>query len=473
MSSPTASPRAETQPETQPSLIRGLSLMDSVLLLTGGIIGAGVFLTARDIAAVLHTPALFIGVWVIGGAITMLGCLAFAELGAMYPQAGGPYLYLREAYGDFIAFLYGWMVFTVYNTGGIAALAVGFGAYFAAAVPGLRDTAPLIAVGSYTLSWAQLLGVICIVALTAVNVYGLRRGAIVQDISSWMKFAAIGIFLLLGIFSSKGSWSHFSSAAYVPQSLDLRTLAPALGVALIAVFWGYDSWIYIGWVAGEVKHPQRNIPRSLIISILVVAAVYLLMNVLYVYAMPISEITQHETIARAAAERLFSPAAGVWISAMIALSSFGATSAAILSGARVYYAMAADGLFFRRMGVVHPRWRTPAFSLMIQGIWSAILTLSGRYDQLFTYAIFMGVLASCLTVAGLFILRRKHPEIPRPFRCLGYPIVPAVYVLVSGVWALNTLVERPLEALGGIGIVLLGVPGYLYWKRTSRKAVVP
>jgi len=330
-----------------------------------------------------------------------------------------------------------------------------------------------IAVGSYTLSWAQLLGVICIVALTAVNVYGLRRGAIVQDISSWMKFAAIGIFLLLGIFSSKGSWSHFSSAAYVPQSLDLRTLAPALGVALIAVFWGYDSWIYIGWVAGEVKHPQRNIPRSLIISILVVAAVYLLMNVLYVYAMSISEITQHETIARAAAERLFSPAAGVWISAMIALSSFGATSAAILSGARVYYAMAADGLFFRRMGVVHPRWRTPAFSLMIQGIWSAILTLSGRYDQLFTYAIFMGVLASCLTVAGLFILRRKHPEIPRPFRCLGYPIVPAVYVLVSGVWALNTLVERPLEALGGIGIVLLGVPGYLYWKRTSRKAVVP
>src|ERR1700720_3088727 len=165
---PAATPRADTQSETQPSLIRGLSLMDSVLLLTGGIIGAGVFLTARDIAAVLHTPTLFIGIWLIGGAITMLGCLAFAELGAMYPQAGGPYLYLREAYGDFIAFLYGWMVFTVYNTGGIAALAVGFGAYFATTVPALRNAAPLIAVGGYTLSWAQLLGVICIAALTAV-----------------------------------------------------------------------------------------------------------------------------------------------------------------------------------------------------------------------------------------------------------------------------------------------------------------
>src|SRR5438552_10151273 len=177
MSLPATTPRADARPETQPSLIRGLSLMDSVLLLTGGIIGAGVFLTARDIAAVLHTPTLFIGVWVIGGAITMLGCLAFAELGAMYPQAGGPYLYLREAYGDFIAFLYGWMVFTVYNTGGIAALAVGFGVYFAAAVPGLRDAAPLIAVGCYTLSWPQLVRVIRLLALTAVHTYGLRSVA--------------------------------------------------------------------------------------------------------------------------------------------------------------------------------------------------------------------------------------------------------------------------------------------------------
>src|SRR5437762_12210476 len=241
MSLPTTTPRADAQHEDQPSLIRGLSLMDSVLLLTGGIIGAGVFLTARDIAAVLHTPALFIGIWVVGGAITMLGCLAFAELGAMYPQAGGPYPYLREAYGDFVAFLYGWMVFTVYNTGGIAALAVGFGAYFAAAVPGLRNAAPLIAVGSYTLSWAQLLGVVCIVALTAVNVYGLRRGAIVQDVSSWMKFAAIGIFILLGIFWSKAGWSHFSSAAYFPQTLDVGTLAAVLGVALCVVSWRYGG----------------------------------------------------------------------------------------------------------------------------------------------------------------------------------------------------------------------------------------
>jgi len=470
MSVPTVpSPATTTKSESQPSLVRGLSLMDSVLLLTGGIIGAGVFLTPKDIAAVLHTPSLFIGIWAVGGAITMLGCLAFAELGAMYPEAGGQYLYLREAYGDFIAFLYGWMVFTVYNTGGIAALAVGFGAYLAPVVPGLGNPAPILVVGGWVLTRPQVLALICIAVLTAVNVYGLRRGAILQDVSSWMKFVAIGAFLLLGMFFGKGSWSHFSAGAYAPQALNPRALAPALGVALIAVFWGYDSWTYIGWVAGEVKHPQRTIPRSLVISILIVATIYVLMNVLYVYAMPISDIAQHETIARAAAERLFSPAAGVWISAMIALSSFGATSAAILSGARVYYAMAADGLFFRRMGTIHPRWRTPAFSLIIQGIWASILTLSGRYDQLFTYAIFMGVLASCLTVAGLFILRRKHPEMARPFRCTGYPWVPALYVLVSGAWALNTLYERPLESFGGTLIVLLGIPGYLYWKRTNRK----
>jgi APA family basic amino acid/polyamine antiporter len=443
--------------------------MDSVLLLTGGIIGAGVFLTPKEIAAVLHTPSLFIGIWAVGGAITMLGCLAFAELGAMYPEAGGQYLYLREAYGDFIAFLYGWMVFTVYNTGGIAALAVGFGAYLAPVVPGLGNPAPILVVGGWVLTRPQVLALICIAVLTAVNVYGLRRGAILQDVSSWMKFVAIGAFLLLGMFFGKGSWSHFSAGAYAPQALNPRALAPALGVALIAVFWGYDSWTYIGWVAGEVKHPQRTIPRSLVISIFVVATIYVLMNVLYVYAMPISDIAQHETIARAAAERLFSPAAGVWISAMIALSSFGATSAAILSGARVYYAMAADGLFFRRMGTIHPRWHTPAFSLIIQGIWASILTLSGRYEQLFTYAIFMGVAASCLTVAGLFILRRKLPQMARPFRCTGYPWVPALYVLVSGAWALNTLFKRPLESFGGTLIVLLGVPGYLYWKRTNRK----
>jgi basic amino acid/polyamine antiporter, APA family len=459
---------SQVEQTKQPSLVRGLSLMDSVLLLTGGIIGAGVFLTPKDIAAVLHTPAWFIGIWAIGGAIVMFGCLAFAELGAMFPEAGGPYIYLREAYGSFVAFLYGWMVLTVYNSGGIAALAVGFGAYFAPTI-GIDGMAPVFVIGSWMLTRAQVLGVLSVAVLTAVNVYGLRRGAILQDVSSWMKFAAIGIFLVLGIFSSKGSWSHFSHAAYQPQSLDLRTLAPAIGVALIAVFWGYDSWTYIGWVAGEVKEPKRNIPRSLVISILVVGAIYVLMNVLYVYAMPVAEIAQHETIAKAAAERLFSPSAGIWISAMIALSSFGATSAAILAGARVYYAMAADGLFFRRMGVVHPKWRTPAFSLIVQGVWASILTMSGKYDELFTFAMFMGVLASCLAVVGLFILRRKYPQMARPYRCTGYPVVPALFVLVSGVWALNTLVEQPKAALGGLVIVLIGVPGYLYWKGRSRR----
>jgi APA family basic amino acid/polyamine antiporter len=243
-----------------------------------------------------------------------------------------------------------------------------------------------------------------------------------------------------------------------------------MGVALIAVFWAYDGWVYITWVAGEVKEPRRNVPLAMVLGVIAVGAIYVAMNMTYVYALPLPEIAKHETIAHAAAAQLFSPHAAVWLSAMIAISCFSAAATCTLSGARVYLAMAQDGVFFKSMSKVHPKWRTPAFSLIGQGIWAAVLTVSGRYDQLYTYVIFGMVLSYTLTVIALFILRWKRPDIPRPYRCTGYPWLPAFYVLIGAAWTLNTIITRPTEAMAGMGIILIGIPGYLYWKRSSRNA---
>jgi basic amino acid/polyamine antiporter, APA family len=249
-------------------------------------------------------------------------------------------------------------------------------------------------------------------------------------------------------------------------------LVSALGVGLIAVFWAYDGWVYITWVAGEVKEPRRNVPLAMVLGVLAVGVIYMAMNVTYMYALPLKEIAAHQTIAHAAAAALFSPRAAGWLSLMIAVSCFSAAATCTLSGARVYLAMAQDGVFFRRMAAIHPKWRTPAFSLIGQGIWAAALTLSGRYDQLYTYVIYGMVLSYTLTVIGMFWLRWRRPEITRPYRCTGYPWLPGVYVLVGAAWTLNTIITRPTEAFWGTAIVLIGVPGYLYWKRSNRKAAV-
>src|SRR5215469_5078356 len=460
--------------ETKPSLVRGLSLMDSILLLAGGIIGSSIFLTAKDIAGPLPHPALFFLVWVLGALISMCAAFAFAELGSMFPDSGGQYVYLREAFGDLIAFLYGWMLFAVANGGTIAALSVASAAYLGGIFPAISQDHIVLSAAGITLTRAHVVGLFTIALVTWINVIGLRRGAILQNVATWAKFLAMAAFVILGFAIGKGSWSNFTArASGVPSSFSMglspTRLLSALGVGLIAVFWAYDGWVYITWVAGEVKEPRRNVPRAMVLGIIVVAIIYIAMNLTYVYAMPLSEVAKHETIAAAAAMSLFSPGAANWLSATIALSCFGAMASCTLSGARVYFAMARDGVFFQRMAEIHPKFRTPALSLIGQGLWASILTVSGRYDQLYTYVIYGMVLSYTLTVIGLFILRWKKPDLPRPYRCTGYPWLPAVYVLLGGWWTINTIVERPKEALAGTIIVLLGVPGYLYWKRRSRQ----
>jgi basic amino acid/polyamine antiporter, APA family len=479
-------PQAEKDTE-QPKLVRGLSLLDSVLLLVSGIIGSSIFLTAKDIAGPLPNPLLFFLVWILGGVISLCACVAFAELGSMFPDSGGQYIYLREAYGDLVAFLYGWMLFAVANGGSIAALSVAAAAYMGNILPWMSQQHVMAninlpyptlvhghvvaALSTIVFTRAHAVGLLLIAVLTYVNVFGLRWGALVQNISTWTKFIAMAIFVVLGFAIGKGHWSNFTTASPGGLSLGLSPtqLISALGVGLIAVFWAYDGWVYITWVAGEVKEPRRNVPLAMVLGVLVVGAIYLAMNMTYVYALPLSEIANHETIVHDAAVVLFSSGVAGWLSAMIAVSCFSAAAACTLSGSRVYLAMAQDGVFFRRMAVIHPKWRTPAFSLIGQGIWAGVLTLSGRYDQLYTYVIFGMVLSYTLTVIGLFILRWKRPDVPRPSRCTGYPWLPGIYVIVGVAWTLNTIIERPTEAFWGAAIVLLGVPGFLYWKRSSRR----
>src|SRR5437660_2819236 len=478
----------ETNPsssDAKSGLIRGLSLLDSVLLLAGGIIGSSIFLTAKDIAGPLPHPALFMLVWVMGALISLCAAFAFAELGSMFPDSGGQYVYLREAYGDLIAFLYGWMLFAVANGGTIAALSVASAAYMGQVFPVISQehvvlafNIPWPAVAHWHLAWttapitltrAHLLGLVLIAVLTYVNVVGLRWGALLQNLSTWTKFAAMAAFVVLGFAIGKGDWSHFQAHGVgLTMGLHPAQFLSAFGVGLIAVYWAYDGWVYITWVAGEVKNPRRNVPLAMVLGVLAVGVIYVAMNMTYVYALPLTEIASHETIAHAAAAALFSPRAAVWLSLMIAVSCFSAAATCTLSGARVCLAMAQDGVFFKRMAQVHPKWRTPAFGLVGLGIWAALLAVSGRYDQLYTYVIYGMVLSYTLTVIGLFILRWKRPDIPRPYRCTGYPWLPGIYVLIGTAWTLNTIITRPKEALAGTIIVLMGVPGYLYWKRRSR-----
>jgi basic amino acid/polyamine antiporter, APA family len=462
----TATPSDKT--DAKPTLVRGLGLLDSVLLLVSGIIGSSIFLTAKDIAGPLPHPVLFLGVWVLGALISLCACFAFAELGSMFPDSGGQYVYLREAYGDLVAFLYGWMLFSVANGGTIAALSVAAAAYLGQVLPFISPDHVVFSMLGIAVTRAHLLGLALIAILTYVNVVGLRWGTLLQNVSTWTKFTAMAAFVVLGFAIGKGDWSHFQAHGVgLTMGLSPTQLISALGVGLIAVFWAYDGWVYITWVSGEVKNPRRNVPLAMVLGVVAVAVIYIAMNVTYTYALPLSEVAKHETIAHAAAATLFSPQAAVWLSLVIAISCFSAAATCTLAGARVYLAMAQDGVFFNRMAVIHPKWRTPAFSLIGQGIWAAALTLSGRYDQLYTYVIYGMVLSYTLTVIGMFLLRWKRPDIPRPYRCTGYPWLPAIYVLIGTAWTLNTIITRPWEAFWGTAIVLIGVPGYLYWKHSN------
>ncbi len=474
MQTQTTAPAAEKAP----TLIRGMSAGDATFLIVGGIIGSAIFLTPKDVAQQMHTPLLFLLVWAAGGVVTFMAGLAFAELGAMYPEAGGQYIYLREAFGDFSAFLYGWLMFVAASTGGIAAIAVAFAEYLGKAVPAISSENVLATFPGFTyrarhivsrpfhLTTGDILAISAIVVLTAINVWGLRRGVILQNISTWLKYAALAVFVLFGFTIGHGHLSnlHLGGMSQVLHP-GFHQFMSAMGIAFIAVFWCYDGWVFVAWASGELKDPQRSIPRALVLGILGVMAIYLLMNAVYLYAMPLEQIASTEAVGEAAARNLFSPFAAWLLALVIAISCFGAAGSNILAGARVSYAMGLDGVFFRRMAHVHPTFRTPWFALLTQAVVACAIAVTGTYDQAFTYAMFGMVLSYVASVVALMVLRSTRPDVPRPYRCPGYPWVPLAYIILIGGWLLNTLIQRPTEALACVGFMAAGVPWYVYWKR--------
>ncbi|HEY3174858.1 MAG TPA: amino acid permease [Candidatus Polarisedimenticolia bacterium] len=450
-------------------LPRALNLLDSTLLVVGLGIGTGIFLTTGIMAEHLPSLSWLMVVWAAGGLLTLAGALTYAELGAMMPAAGGQYVYLREAYGDLAAFLFGWFALLVYQSGGNAALAVGFAEYFGYFFPslGMQNLLHEVTIGGhlFRISAGHFTAVAAIILLTWVNIRGLREGAILSNILSAAKIGAIGAFVLLGF--------AVAAPAAAPAVADGSPAGPAagfdlargLGLAIIAVLWTYDGWNTFSFSAGEVKNPSRNIPMALMLGTGLITVLYLAVNAAYMRALPISEMAGVTRIAEHAAQALWGPGSATLISAAIALSGFGCLHGNILVGARVYYAMARDRIFFRSVGRVHPRHLTPATALIVQGVWSCLLTLSGQYEQLFTFAVFAGMLMYAASAATVFTLRRARPDAPRPYRAWGYPIVPGLYIAALGVIIASTIYTRPVESIAGLALIAAGLPAYWFFRR--------
>ncbi|NQT80905.1 MAG: amino acid permease [Candidatus Aminicenantes bacterium] len=460
----------ETKEKVPVQLNRQLGLFDSSMVMVGIVIGSGIFLTTGIMAKYLPSAGLILLAWIVGGLLTLAGALTYAELGAAMPEAGGQYVYLREAYGPMAAFLFGWILFLVYMTGGIAGLALAFSEYFGHFFPGL-STNTLILNQSikifhfsfrFTLSAGQIVGVGVILLLSLFNFIGVGFGKIIQNVFTVFKVGIVAAIIILGFAFGRGSHPDLTMN---PGGLGLGTLFIGFGVSLVAVSWAFDGWNNVNFVAGEIKNPKRNLPLALILGSLGITCLYVLTNYLYFYALPIGEVTGVVRIAEKATTALFGVSTGALISAVVIISTFGSLNGSILTGPRVYYAMAKDRLFFQRVSQVHPRFRTPGFSILIQAVWASILTLAGTFEQIFTFAMFIAIVFWIAATASVFTLRKKFPDLPRPYKTWGYPVVPIIFIIASLGILLNTLIEKPVEALAGIFFTALGIPVYYYWKR--------
>ena len=454
---------------SQPGLARKLGLFDSTMVMVGIVIGSGIFLTSGIMAKSIPSSGLILLAWFVGGLLTLAGALTYAELGAAMPEAGGQYVYLREAYGPMAGFLFGWILFLVYMTGGIAGLALAFAEYTGYFFPSLgidhiilNLNVPLFQNSfHYSLSAGQLVGVAVIVVLSIFNFVGIGLGKFIQNFFTVIKIGILAAIIILGFAIGKGTPPDLSMN---PMGMDFGSILIGFGISLVAVAWAFDGWNNVNFVAGEIKNPKRNLPLALILGTLGITFLYVLVNYVYLYALPINETIGVVRIAEKATGALFGASTGALISGLVIISVFGALNGSILVGPRVYYAMAKDGLFFRRVAHVHPRFRTPGFSILIQAIWASLLTLMGTFEQMFTFTMFIGILFWIVATASVFTLRKKRPDLPRPYKTWGYPVVPAIFIIASTGILLNTLIEKPVEALAGLLLTALGIPAYYYWK---------
>jgi basic amino acid/polyamine antiporter, APA family len=456
------------KPPDQPptGLLRALGPVATTAVMVGSVVGSGIFLVPNTIAAHTGCFGMMMLVWVAAGLLTLFGALSYAELGGMIPDVGGQYAYLREAYGRLPAFLFGWTEFLVVKAGSIAAVAVAFAMYSGVFVPErlLPAFHGTVHLGGFAFEeiGVKAAAIACILALSIVNYLGVKFGGWVQNVFTFLKVGA-----LLGLVASVFLFGHRAAGAFRPF-WPSGTAAPSLsafGIALAAALWAYDGWNNTTYMAAEVKDPRRNIPVALVAGSVIVVTLFLAANAAYAYALPFPLIAGSRLVAADAVRTFTGPVGGGLISAAVMISAFGTVNGMILSGPRVTYAMARDGLFFSSLGEVHPRFRTPHAATAVQAVWACLLTLSGRYDQLFTYVIFAAWMFYAMTTAAVFVLRRKRPEAERPYLTRGYPFVPLAFIAVSAWFVVNTLITDPRDSLMGLGIVCLGIPVFLLYNR--------
>jgi APA family basic amino acid/polyamine antiporter len=449
-------------------LVRAIGLGSAVLFVLGSVIGSGIFLTTGDMAAALPSPALLLLAWLAGGVVALTGGLTYAEMGSMYPRSGGIYVYLHEAFGPTLAFLYGWAALLIFFSGGIAAVAVGFADYVSYFAPSLSTSRTLWSVstplGAWTVSAAQIVAVASIAVIAGLNYVGVRSGNRVNILLTIAKVGGLAALPILALIASS------NSPQWTPVVPPIARPVAAFGVAMIAVLWTNDAWYCVTWIAGEMKQPQRDLPRALIYGISLLTLIYVSVNVAYLYTLPMSELQGVSRVGERAATALAGPGGGRFVALTVVVSTFGCNVAAILAGSRLLFAMAREGVFLPAAARVHPRYRTPHIAILALAGWASLLALSGTYRQLFTYVAFASILLHMIGAIGLFRLRRLRPDLPRPYRVIGYPVVPAIFILASTAFVINTLLEAPTQSLAGLGFLALGLPVYFFSKGSKDRS---
>jgi len=452
-----------------PSLQRVLGLWSAVSIVIGTVIGSGVFLVPSTMIAKVGSVKILFAVWVVAGLLSLFGALTYAELAAALPEAGGEYVYLSAAYGPFWGFLYGWTQFWVAKSGSIATLAAGFYTYLTAFVPALG--APVLVTpfhigpgGSLLeIHYGQLVAIGVILILAAVNYAGVRAGGNVQVFVTAVKLILIAGIIAIGIFSRAGDFSHFS------QHVVSAGGVAGFFAAMVGALWAYDGWNNVSMVSSEIRHPERNLPRALIFGTATVIVTYLLVNVAYFYVLSPGQVAASNRVAADMMSHLYGHAAAGAVTIAVLISIFAALNGSILSGSRVPYAMARDGLFFRTSAVVDPRFKTPGHSIVLLCLWSCVVVLSGWYEDLYNFVIFGSWILYLMTAVSVFVLRRKQPALPRPYHVIAYPLVPVLFSAVAVLLLVSTFHTRPRESLMGLALMALGIPFYFHWKRVAVK----
>jgi APA family basic amino acid/polyamine antiporter len=450
-----------SKPETISSdgLVRAIGLPAATLLVIGNVIGSAIFLTSGSMAADLQSTPALLGAWLVGGLLTMAGGLTFAEMGAMLPRTGGLYVFLEEAYGPVWGFLFGWAALLVVLTGSVAGVAVGFAEYLSYFLPSLSTSRVVVGLGPISVTAGGLVAAVSILAIGWLNLVGVAAASRVQSVLTIAKVVGIAAIpvLALVLMPVTPTWSPIVPPVARPVA--------AFGIAMIAVMWAFEGWSYLAMSAGEIRDAARVVPKAYVFGTTALTVVYLAVNVGYVFTLSLPEMAGETRIAEKAMTALLGQAGASFIAAVVVISTLGCNVAGTLAMSRACFAMARAGLFFRPVAAVHPVYRTPHVAIAVTCVWSAVLAVSGSYEQLFTYVTFASVLFSTLGGLAIFRLRRTHAHLPRPYRVWGYPFVPVLFVAGSALLVVNTLMERPVESLLGLGIVAIGLPAYWHWRR--------